>query len=192
MVEENIQTIKKEIPKEKILLETPSKTVVPPKPTPRMRTGKRRTSALSLKSLTEKVEAVEITPETEIDRNTLPKTPFSEGKLINLWSEYAQQLIKGGDKSLASILMATKPTLTEFHVHYSLPNQLMAEQLERARPRLLKYLRDSLNNFSIDLTVKVAATEVKKFVYTPQEKYKKLQELNPTIDLLRNLFGLDI
>jgi len=192
LVEEKVQTIKKEIPKEKSLPETPSKTVAPPKPAPRMRTGKRRTSALSLKSLTEKVEAVEITPETEIDRDTLPKTPFSEGKLVNLWSEYAQQLIKRGDKSLASILLASKPTLSEFHIQYTLPNQLMAEQLERLRPRLLKYLRDSLNNFSVDLTVKIEVSEVKKFVYTPQEKYEKLQELNPTIDLLRNLFGLDI
>jgi DNA polymerase III subunit gamma/tau len=138
-----------------------------------MRTGRRRTSALSLKSLTEKVEAVELTPEEEIDRNTLPKTAFSEGKLLHLWSEYAQQLIKKGDKSLASILLASKPTLSEFHVHYSLPNQMMAEQLERLRPRLLKYLRDSLNNFSIDLTIKVEVTEVKKFVYKPNNRFIK-------------------
>lgn len=157
-----------------------------------MRTGRRRTSALSLKSLTEKVEAVEITPEAEIDRNTLPKTKFSEGKLLNLWTEYAQLLIKRGDKSLASILMASKPTLVEFHVHYSLPNQMMGDQLEKLRPRLLKYLRDALNNYSIDLTVKIEVTEVKKFVYTPTEKYAKLQELNPTMDLLRKLFSLDV
>lgn len=142
--------------------------------------------------MTEKVEAVEVTAETEIDRNTLPKTAFSEGKLVNLWSQYAQQLIKRGDKSLASIIMASKPTLIDFHLHYSLPNQMMADQLERLRPKLLKYLRDSLNNFSIDLTIKIEVNEVKKFVYTPKEKYDKLQELNPTIDLLRSLFALDI
>ncbi len=192
MIEEKIEKVKKELPKEKKLSETASKTVVPPTPAPRIRKGKRRTSALSLKSLTEKVEAVEITPESEIDRNTLPKTIFSEGKLINLWTEYGNQLIKIGDKSLASIIMASKPILKGFHVYYSLPNQLMAEQLERLRPRLLKYLRESLNNYSIDLTIKIEVTEVKKFVYTPQEKFDKLQELNPTVDLLRKMFRLDI
>ena len=166
--------------------------MTPPTPAPRLRTGRRRTSALSLKSLTEKVEAVEITTDEEIDRNTLPKTSFSEGKLVSLWSQYAQELIKRGDKSLASIIMASKPTLIDFHVYYSLPNQMMADQLEKLRPKLLKYLRDSLNNFSIDLTIKTKVTEVKKFLYTPKEKYDKLQELNPTIDLLRNLFALDI
>lgn len=172
--------------------EAPSKITAAPTPTSRLRTGRRRISALSLKSLTKKVEVVEIIPETEIDRNTLPKTAFSEGKLVNLWSEYAQQLIKRGDKSLASIIMASKPTLVDFHVHYSLPNQMMGDQLEKLRPRLLKYLRDSLNNFSIDLTIKIEITEVKKFVYTPKEKYDKLRELNPTLDLLRKLFALDI
>ena len=112
--------------------------------------------------------------------------------MLNLWTQYAQQLIKRGDKSLASILMASKPTLIDFHIHYSLPNQLMADQLEKRRPRILKFLRDSLNNYSIDLSIKIEVTELKKFVYTPQEKYEKLQELNPTIDLLRNLFALDI
>lgn len=142
--------------------------------------------------MTEKVQAVEITTESEIDRDTLPKTVFSEGKLVNLWSEYSNQLIKRGDKSLASIMMASKPTIKDFHVYYSLPNQLMADQLERLRPRLLKYLREALNNYSVDLTIKIEVAEVKKFVYTPQEKFEKLQELNPTIDLLRKLFGLDI
>jgi DNA polymerase-3 subunit gamma/tau len=68
----------------------------------------------------------------------------------------------------------------------------MAEQLGRIKPRLLKHLREKLNNFSLDLTVKVEETEVKKFVYTPQEKYNKLIELNPDIVLLRTLFKLDI
>ncbi len=163
-----------------------------PIPKPLMRSGRRKTSALSLKSLTERKESVEIVSEEEIDRNTLPKTPFTEKKLVAIWSDYAQQLNKKGDKSLASILMASTPTLSNFNVSYILPNQMMGDQLERLRPRLLKFLRDSLQNFSIDLTVKIEVTEVKKFVYTPLEKYKKLQEHYPTIDLLRNLFSLDV
>ncbi len=157
-----------------------------------MRTGRRRTSALSLKSLSEKVEAVEITPEDEIDRDTLPKTPFSDATLQNLWTQYAQELIKRGDKSLASIVLASKPIVKGFHLHLTLPNQLMADQLEKLRPRLLRYLRESLNNFSVDLTVKVEITQTKKFVYTPQEKYAKLKELNPAIEMLRNRFNLDV
>ena len=156
-----------------------------------MRTERKRASALSLKSIHQKVEAVEITTE-EIDRDTLPKTAFTAEKMIALWNAYAQLLIKKGDKSLASILMASKPTLNEFQIRYALPNKLMGEQLERLRPRLLKHLREALNNFSIDLSIVIEEIEAKKFVYTPQEKFAKLKELNPDIDYLRTVFKLDV
>jgi DNA polymerase-3 subunit gamma/tau len=142
--------------------------------------------------LTEKVTTVALADETEIDRNTLPKDNFTETKFLSLWNIYAEQLVQKGDKSLASILNASKPTLKEWSIHYVLPNNLMADQLERLKPRLLKYLRESLNNFSIDLEVNVIETEVKKFIYTPQEKYNKLKEINPDIEILKKIFGLDL
>lgn len=142
--------------------------------------------------MTEKVTTVALTDETEIDRNTLPKDSFTETKFLSLWNTYAEQLIQKGDKSLASILNASKPILNEWSIQYSLPNNLMADQLEKLKPRLLKYLREHLNNFSIDLEVNVIETEVKKFIYTPQEKYNKLKEINPDIEILKNMFGLDL
>ncbi len=135
---------------------------------------------------------VALADETEIDRNTLPKDNFTETKFLSLWNIYAEQLVQKGDKSLASILNASKPTLKEWSIQYVLPNNLMADQLERLKPRLLKYLRESLNNFSIDLEVNVIETEVKKFIYTPQEKYNKLKEINPDIEILKKIFGLDL
>jgi DNA polymerase-3 subunit gamma/tau len=153
---------------------------------------RKRASALSLKSLTEKVTSVALSDEIEIDRNTLPKDGFTETKFLSLWNAYAEQLVQRGDKSLASILNASKPVLKEWNIQYALPNNLMADQLERLKPRLLKYLRESLNNFSIDLEVHVIETEVKKFIYTPQEKYSKLKEINPDVEILKNMFGLDL
>ncbi len=147
---------------------------------------------MSLKSLTQKVEAVAVIDESEIDRNTLPKDPFAESRFHELWNAYAELLIRQGDKSLASILRASKPVLAGLTIKYALPNNLMAEQLGRLKPKLLKYIRENLNNFSVDLDIEVVETEVKKFVYTPQEKYDKLKELNPHIELLKNVFGLDL
>ncbi len=145
-----------------------------------------------MRSLTEKVEAVAETPIEEIDRNTLPKTNFTEAKMQEVWANFTKLLIKSGDKSLASILAASQPTLQEFHIYYTLPNNLMGDQLERLKPKLLKFIRTTLNNFSVDLTVTVEAAVVKKFVYTPQEKYMKMLENNPSIELLKKAFKLDI
>ncbi len=88
--------------------------------------------------------------------------------------------------------MASKPELKALSVHYALPNNMMKDQMERERPKLLKHLRESLNNFSVDLIIDVKEVETKKFVYTPQEKYNKLKELNPDIEVLRSAFGLDL
>ena len=72
------------------------------------------------------------------------------------------------------------------------PSKFMEEQLLRARPKILKFLRESANNFSLDLHIQVLETEAKKFVYTPQEKFEKLKEINPNIELLRKRFKLDL
>jgi DNA polymerase-3 subunit gamma/tau len=192
LVEEKIETPKKVVETPKPLPTSPSNNVAPPAPKPILRRERKRASALSLKSIHQKVEAVEQVADSEIDRNTLPKTAFTEEKMLALWNDYAEQLIKKGDMSLASILMASKPTLNKFHIRYALPNKLMGEQLERLRPRLLKDIREKLNNFSIDLTIAIEEIEAKKFVYTPQEKFEKLKELNPDIDYLRTVFKLDV
>ncbi len=146
---------------------------------------------MSLKSIHQKVEAVNVVNEEEIDLSTLPKDTFTEQRFLNLWNSYAEDLYKKGEKSLASILKANKPVLNNLTIQYTLPTQLMSEQLHRLKPKLLKHLRETLNNFSIDITIDVAETEVKKFVYTPQEKFEKLKESYPELDLLKSLFKLD-
>lgn len=194
-----------EVPKAKELVApkqvptTPSKPEKSSSPTanntksiPVLKGARMRTSALSLKSVHQKVAAVAGVEETEIDRDTLPKTPCSEEKLLKLWKKYAEDLHKLGDKSLSSILSASSPTLDKFAIHLTLPSKFMEEQLLRARPKILKSLRESANNFSLDLHIQVLETEAKKFVYTPQEKFEKLKEINPNIELLRKRFKLDL
>ncbi len=172
--------------------ESSSPTANNTKSIPVLKGARTRTSALSLKSVHQKVAAVATVEETEIDRDTLPKTPCSEEKLLKLWKKHADDLHKLGDKSLSSILSASSPTLDNFAIHLTLPSKFMEEQLLRARPKILKFLRESANNFSLDLHIQVLETEAKKFVYTPQEKFEKLKEINPNIELLRKRFKLDL
>jgi len=68
----------------------------------------------------------------------------------------------------------------------------MEDQLKLGKPKLLKFLRESLNNYSITINVTVNETVEKKFAYTPQEKYNKLKEKNPHIEKLKDTFQLDL
>ena len=152
---------------------------------------KRRNNSLSLKSIHHKKEQQK--KPIEINYENHPKDSFSEKDLQKTLSEYQKLLIKKGEKSIASILAAADPKLLEnFNVQFTLPNKLMKAQLKIEKPKLLKFLREVLNNFSINITVIVNETVEKKFAYTPQEKYNKLLEINSSLKSLKDTFQLDL
>jgi DNA polymerase-3 subunit gamma/tau len=68
----------------------------------------------------------------------------------------------------------------------------MASQLEREKLNLNKHLREVLNNFGITIKIVVNEVVAKNFAYTPQEKYEKLLELNPSLAKLKHAFKLDL
>ena len=152
---------------------------------------KRRNNSLSLKSIHQKKEQQK--KPIEINYENHPKDSFSDKDLEKTWSNYQKLQIKKGEKSMASILATSQPELLEnFKIHFMLPNKLMEDQLKLGKPKLLKFLRESLNNYSITINVTVSETVEKKFAYTPQEKYNKLKEKNPHIKILKDTFQLDL
>ena len=186
---EKLKPIKKEVTEnsvEKVVSD--AKEISKP---PILQNLKRRNNSLSLKSIHHKKEQQK--KPIEINYENHPKDSFSEKDLQKTLSEYQKLLIKKGEKSIASILAAADPKLLEnFNVQFTLPNKLMKAQLKIEKPKLLKFLREVLNNFSINITVIVNETVEKKFAYTPQEKYNKLLEKNSSLKSLKDTFQLDL
>ena len=181
--------IKKEVIKD-VIKQVISPEIPTAKP-PVLQNLKRRSNSLSLKSIHQKKEQQKTLLEVNYDNH--PKDSFTEKELQKTWSDYQKLLIKKGEKSMASILAADLPSLKEnFHVKFMLPNKLMEDQLKLGRPKLIKFLRESLNNFGITINVVVNETVEKKFAYTPQEKYNKLKEKNPFLKKLKDTFQLDL
>ncbi len=163
-----------------------------PKKKPSLKNIRRKTSALSFKSLQQKKEAKSIVEKEETYDN-YPRTFFTREQLQESWKKYYFKLQKSGEKNMGSIILVNQPVLkTNFEVLVTLPNSLMKNQLERGKPDLLKFLRERLNNYGIQVSINVNETAEKKFAYTPQEKYEKLKEKNPLVEKLKNTFGLDI
>lgn len=154
-------------------------------------TRRRRTSALSLKKIHNKLEDIDYVSGEE-DYSNKPKDQFSESDLVYKWKEFGRQLEADGELNMASIVNANEPTLKGSQISYALPNKLMQEQFGGVRPKLLNYLRGKLNNYSIQVKTVVVQSEKKKYIYTPQEKFQKLVEANPSVMLLKNTFGLDV
>lgn len=151
----------------------------------------RRSSGLSLKSLKTKAEVAKIEVDFE-EVDGLPADDFSESKLLLLWEAYINLLTDEGKKSVASIMNSNVPRLENGMIHFQLPNAMMKDQLDRAKFPLVKYLREKLNNFKLDVVVDVNEEETRKYAYTPDEKYQKLREKNNAIELLKKTFDLDI
>jgi DNA polymerase-3 subunit gamma/tau len=181
--------IKKEVVKD-LIKPLVSPKITAPKP-PVLQNLKRRTNSLSLKSIHQKKEHKHTLQEVNYDNH--PKDSFTEKELQKNWSDYQKLLVKKGEKSMASILAADLPSLQDnFNVQFMLPNKLMEDQLKLGKPKLIKFLRESLNNFGITIKVVVNETVEKKFAYTPQEKYNKLKEKNPFLKKLKDTFQLDL
>ena len=158
---------------------------------PILKNIKRRSNSLSLKSIHHQKDIKKTT--TEINYDDYPRKSFTESELQTAWKDFQKFLIKKGEKSIASILATDIPTLQEnFHIQFILPNKLMEDQLKQVKPKLIKFIRESLNNYGISLNIVVNETIEKKFAYTPQEKYNKLLEKNAFLKDLKDTFQLDL
>ena len=67
----------------------------------------------------------------------------------------------------------------------------MKKEVEREQGPLLDFLKEGLKNYEISLEISVNEVTMKKYAFTPEEKYEKLKEKNPAVALLRKEFDLD-
>ena len=181
-------------PIEKKIITSPPKEVIVRKPRLEKATRtstERRTSSLSLKSIHLKKEDQKTAVEVNYDNH--PKEEFTEKSLQQHWKDYTDLLNTKGERSMASIIGAGVPQLKDqFKISYTVPNKLMADQFRKGKPKLLKFLREKLNNYGIEIQLTLNEAVEKKFAYTPQEKYHKLKEMNPLLEKLRQTFELDL
>ncbi|WP_072992458.1 DNA polymerase III subunit gamma/tau [Pseudozobellia thermophila] len=153
----------------------------------------KRISALSLSSLKAKKAHENNKKDQTIDENSLPRSPFTEEEMQRHWADFVNEIDAKGRKILASNLSSDVPKLLQdTTIWIELPNSTMKKEIEREQYDLMEYLKSKLNNHFINLKITVNEETAKKFAFTPEEKYEKLREKNPAIDLLRQTFDLDL
>ena len=130
--------------------------------------------------------------EVVLDEEDLPKDEFTEPEMLKVWATFVASLEKKGQYNFASILSIDTPKLVNTSIHLEFPNSTNKVEVERQQYDLLSYLRKELNNYDISLEISINEEKEKQYAYTPKEKYDKLNEKNPNLDLLRKTFDLDI
>jgi DNA polymerase-3 subunit gamma/tau len=153
--------------------------------------SKQKVSGLSIQGIEAKNTHIAQQQGKKIDRDQLPEDPFTQEQLSIVWAKYVEHLKERGQQILASIINADDPVLKETTIHLRFPNQSMKEDLEKSQGQILEYLKRELNNYLIDFEIAVDKSVTKKYVYTDQDKFSKLVEKNPAVDVLRKTFDLD-
>jgi len=153
---------------------------------------KSATSGLSLRSIREKKEHQLRQMEVVIDEDDLPKEPVTQEALTEAWKAYTAQMDKKGEKIMASILQMDMPKLESTTIYLTYSNNTNKIELERAEFPLMAFLKKKLLNYDLKLDITVNEEIAKKYAFTPIEKYEKLKEKNPNIEVLRQTFGLDV
>ena len=185
------ETSEKEIAKTPVPLESVNSVAEEP-PKIILKKETHATSGLSLKSIKAKKEHQIRQMEVVIDPNDLPKEDFTEAQFLKEWKTYIKSLQTNGEKIMASMLEMNTPKLNGTTIGLTFPNETLKLELERAQFPLMEYLRKALKNFDLTLDISVNEEAAKQYAFTPIEKYEKLKEKNPNIELLKKTFGLDV
>jgi hypothetical protein len=166
-------------------------TIASPK-TAQISTTETKVSALSLASIRAKRELQETNKSHTKEAVQLPTEPFTETDMLLHWNKYAQKLGDKGYKIMESLLSINDPVLNGTEITIELPNEGSKIDFESEKNGLLGYLKGHLHNHDITINVIVNESIENKFAFTAQDKYNRLNEINPNLELLRKTFDLDI
>ncbi|WP_293894203.1 DNA polymerase III subunit gamma/tau [Flavobacterium sp.] len=150
-----------------------------------------KVSSMSLKSVSHRKELTENLKSTVKEVTHLPSESFTETEMLEQWVKYAERLNEKGQHIVASLLTINNPTLDGTTIIHELPNESSKIDFEKDK-ELLGYLQSRLHNHDITINVIVNETLVLKKSTRAIDKYNRLVELNPNLELMRNLFGLEV
>ncbi len=112
--------------------------------------------------------------------------------LLACWEHYTKQMSENGSRNMVALLQLDQPRLKhKTEIHHTLPNETNRVELEKHSGALLTYLRNTLKNDHLKLSLHVDAKEDKKFVYTAEDKYNELLQKNPIIETFKKNFNLE-
>lgn len=148
-------------------------------------------SALSLSSIRAKKALEQNRKANTSETVHLPTEAFTETDMLLQWNKFAQRLSDKGQKIMESLLLINAPKLEGTTIVHELPNEGSKIDFESGKHDLVGYLRGKLHNHDIDIRIVVNEAMESKKAFTPQDRYNRLNQINPNLDMLRRTFDLD-
>ena len=187
---EVVPNIPKEIPK--VTLPSNEQTEKPKPVLPSISSTEPKVSAFSLASIKQKKELAEAQKLVTKEVIQYPTEPFNETDMLLQWNKFALKLEEKGQMIMHSLMLINDPKLDGAKITHELPNEGTRLEFERTKNEVLGYLRGMLHNHDIEIELVVNEKMENKRAFTPQDKYNRLNEINPNLELLRKTFDLDV
>lgn len=127
----------------------------------------------------------------EIPSGSLP--PLTQSRLQDGVREFIRYRMSMGLSSSTEEVALSRPVhLNGEEMSLALDNEFQLEKLNEIRGELINFLRSKFSFGRMNVSGRVAPTEVKRMPYTPKEKFEFLAEKNSALLELKRLFGLEI
>ena len=151
-----------------------------------------KVSALSLASIRAKKELLEAQKGFVKEEEHLPNEPFTATQMLEFWYKYADRLGEKGHRIMESLLRISDPVVDGSKITHTMPNEGSKIDFDREKYDLLTYLRSHLHNHEISIDVIVNEEIRSKIAFTAQDKYNRLNEINPNLEKLKKMFDLEL
>ena len=149
-------------------------------------------SALSLSSLKLKKE-VNIEKEKEKGNKIPLENKFDLDTLKRYWKKYSNNLSEKGNNSLSSLMEISEPSIFEENkILFNVPSKSNKKEIDLDRENICDFLKSNLKNDQIVLEVNIDESINKEYYSTPQEKFDKLNEINPILNEFKKDLKLDL
>lgn len=123
----------------------------------------------------------------------LMQEPFEENDLLQTWHTLAENYRHAGRKNIYITLQKRAPLLAQPSlVEFELDNHAQQKEFEEEMHEMLGFMRKSLKNDTIALKLKIRESSLpKEEAYTAAEKFKKMAEKYPALELLQQKFDIE-
>lgn len=116
---------------------------------------------------------------------------FTENDMLIHWNKYASRMGSRGQKIMESLMLMQAPVLEGTVVVHELPNESSKIDFDGGLHDLVGYLRGKLHNHELNIRLVVNETIDNRLAFTPQDRYNRLNQINPALETLRRTFDLD-
>jgi len=129
--------------------------------------------------------------DSSLDHTPKPSENFTVEAFSKKWTAYKKLLLEDGKSSLASIFEEL-PHIENTDVTITLENKALDDEFNAQRSDVLDFIRKELNNYDISITTVINKDSSVKRAYTPQEKFVKMSEKNPSLIELAKAFEVEV